>query len=101
MTSAWRTRTSSSGGTLVLMAATPAPEPTYSSTCSALFLRARAMLSASYSSAHTTSVSPDDQAGEARLGVGQGPQHDAVEVGLALVPVVGVALQHHAVAGRP
>ena len=59
------------------------------------------MLSASYSSAHTTSVSPDTRLAKRDCGIGQRPQDDAVEVGLALVPVVGVALQHHAVAGRP
>jgi hypothetical protein len=59
ITSAWRTRTSSSGGTLVLMAFTAAPEPAKESTCSVASLRARMMLSASNSSAHTRSVSPD------------------------------------------
>ena len=41
------------------------------------------------------------QAGEARLRVGQRLQHDAVEIGLVLVPVVRILLQHHAVAGGP
>ncbi len=52
-------------------------------------------------------VVPDDiglarlQAGEARLRVRQRLQHDAVEMGMALVPVVRILLQHHAVARVP
>ena len=52
-------------------------------------------------------VIPDDiglarlQAGKARLRVRQRLQDDAVEIGMALVPVVRVLLQHHAVAGGP
>ena len=52
-------------------------------------------------------VVPDDvrlarlQRGEARLRVRQRLQDDAVEIGAALVPVIGILLQHHAVAGGP
>ena len=41
------------------------------------------------------------QAGKARLRVRQRLQNDPIEIGMALVPVVRISFQHHAVAGGP
>jgi len=101
MTSAWRTRTSSKGGVLVLKGVnrgTRTGEGVHGQLGVLLCL---------LDIVGVIFVIPDQvglarlQAREAGLRVGQRLQDDPVEKDLALVPIVGVLFQDHAIASGP